>query len=774
MGHSTGSRQIAPIARLCALAPIALLLVASADGTAAETGTKAKASKAGAYVVAQAGATKSPAAPAKARPAASRVVATPSPGDAAEEAAHIKRYDAAIAPVRDRTPSAADIDNLKAAIARAAARDDAGSRGARDNISDKPVRKLAEWYRLRAGLGTVTDYRGFLSANPQWPSRSLLKRRMEEILFREGGRSTDIKAIFKEDAPESAAGHAALASAYLAEGHAEAARRHAAIAWRQYDLPAPLEPVFLERFGKLLTAADHKWRLDRLLIDEPRWSAERSERAAVARRVLPLLSAAERKKAEARLAVFLRSKNATALLVGVANTKDKDWGLEYHRIQNLRRHLKVQEAAKRLIAVPVDKDLIVAPDEWWAERRAVAYGLLRSGKFRLAYDVVKEAGALSANPQKDQAFLAGWLALQYLENPKLAEKHFATMRKAADGPLSSAKGAYWLARSIEGQGRRSEAMEHYKDAARFTDTFHGQLALVRLRSGKAQMSVTMPAAPTQAEIEAFRGNELAHAVVAAHRAGLDGLITRTLLTRLSLNQKSEAAVAMVAHLARSIDDTQMSVRIGKSGVARGFNLIVYSYPVHAFPTFTPLRKPPEMALLLGVARQESEFNTAIKSGAGARGILQVMPITARHVCRDYKIKCDIGRLMTDEAYNAMLGSAYIADRMEEFQGSYVLGIAGYNAGPGRACQWVRQFGNPRDTRVDVIDWIHRIPFEETRDYVQKVLSNVQVYRARLADGPVRIALDDDLTRARQSAAKAPSSRGALQSVCVRRSGRGAD
>jgi soluble lytic murein transglycosylase len=193
-------------------------------------------------------------------------------------------------------------------------------------------------------------------------------------------------------------------------------------------------------------------------------------------------------------------------------------------------------------------------------------------------------------------------------------------------------------------------------------------------------------------------------------------------------------------------DTQSAVRIGKTGIGRGMNLLYYAYPVHRLPAYTPLRRPAETAFILGIARQESEFNTATMSGAGARGILQVMPMTARHICRDYKLKCDIPRLMRDAAYNTMLGSAYIADRMEEFSGSYVLALASYNAGPGRAREWIKEFGDPRQSGVDPIDWIHRIPLEETREYVQKVLSNIQVYRARLGDEANAVRLTADLRR----------------------------
>jgi soluble lytic murein transglycosylase len=207
---------------------------------------------------------------------------------------------------------------------------------------------------------------------------------------------------------------------------------------------------------------------------------------------------------------------------------------------------------------------------------------------------------------------------------------------------------------------------------------------------------------------------------------------------------------MVAYLAEELGDPQMSLRIAKIAVARGQNLLVYAYPLKPFPGYLPLRAPPELPFLLGIARQETEFDSQIVSGAGAKGLLQVMPMTARHVCRDYKIKCQINKLLSDPKYNAMISSAYIGDRLDEVGGSYALGLAAYNAGPGRARQWVQEFGDPRDANVDPVDWIERIPIAETRDYVTKVLSNIQIYRARLGlKNPLR--LKDDLKRGRGAA-----------------------
>jgi soluble lytic murein transglycosylase len=280
---------------------------------------------------------------------------------------------------------------------------------------------------------------------------------------------------------------------------------------------------------------------------------------------------------------------------------------------------------------------------------------------------------------------------------------------------------------------------------------------LKLDPKASAFKVDAPVAPTRAEIARFNGLDVVQAAIIAHKAGLDRSLVRAFLIQTRVHMATEAEVAMLAHLAEELGDTQMSVRIGKYGVAQGFNVIYYAYPVHRLPAYTPLRRPPETALILAVARQESEFNMATLSGAGARGILQVMPVTAKHVCRDYKLKCDIPRLMKDAAYNTMLGSAYIGDRMEEFRGSYVLAIAGYNAGPGRAREWIEEFGDPRDPKVDPIDWIHRIPFQETREYVQKVLSNLQIYRARLGEEETAVRINADLRRV----ASSPDARGAI-------------
>ena len=695
-------------------------------------------------------------------PAAPRPVAEPAPDPQplsvaqplAEETEHVARYDVAIAPARDYPLASADAAGLREAIAAAAGGKLGDAKALRDKISDPAARKLVDWFLYRGGYGTASEIRAFLDGSPAWPDRGLLTQRAEEALFNSAAGAGEIKAFFANAQPQTAVGLATLVSAHLADKDEAKAKALAQKAWIDLNVPASLEPAFLKRVGPLLTEADHKRRLDRLLFHDSRWTGERNERAAVIRRVIALLSADEKKMAEARLAVFLRAKNSNQLLSKLPARSHADWGLAVQRAQALRRQKKDSEAWKILLAEPGDS-VLVRPDGWWEERRANAYAALKAGNKKTAYELVRNPGALSVNATKDAAFLAGWLALRHLGDAKLALGHFQTLAEVADGPLSIARGQYWLGRVYEALRDPAKAQEHYKAASAHFDTFHGQLARLKVDAGAHALTITPPAAPTPEEVARFNGSDAVMAAVIARKAGLDISLARAFLNHLRNHFKSEAEVAMVAHLAEALGDTQTAVRIGKSAIARGLNLVYYAYPIHSLPAYTPLRKPPEPAFILGIARQESEFNTVTLSGAGARGILQVMPVTAKHVCHDYKLKCDIPRLMKDPAYNTMLGSAYISDRMDEFTGSYVLTLAGYNAGPGRAREWIKEFGDPRDGKVDPIDWIHRIPFEETREYVQKVLSNIQVYRARLGEQETALRLNADLKRISAAPAASP-------------------
>jgi soluble lytic murein transglycosylase len=668
------------------------------------------------------------------------------------EAGYFAAMDKLIAPIRDSKLSPDEVQHLKNALSAVDKHDLAEANEHAAKIGEPVVRTLVRWYALRNGVGGPADYARFLTESPGWPDAALLKRRSEQQLLSAGGPAKNILSSFAANPPLSGAGSIALASAHLALGDEARAKAMAVKAWRENDIPAASEAGFLTRFERFLTAADHRRRLDVILIDEGRFQAQRTPRVAAARRLLAKFEGVERKKAEARIAVYSRARTAAKLVANLpASTKDlssaasSDWGLLFQRIQLARGQGKEEEVARLLRLAPSDADALVDPDAWWLHRRWVIYEFLGASRFKEAYDIARAPGPLTVNPIKDATFLAGWIALRYLKNTKAAVPHLEASRENADGPLSAARGNYWLARAYEALGRTDDATRFYKEAAERIDTFHGALARQKLDPGPQDASMPLPAMPSASEADSFNAHPMVRAAILAHHADVGRGISRIIVAHLRSTLKSEAEVAMLAHLANAIGDYQMAVRVGKTGVARGMNLYTYSYPVHPFPEYKPLRRSPERALLLAIVRQESEFNAEIVSHAGARGLMQVMPITARHICRDHKIKCDIPRLISDTSYNAMIGSAYIGDRKEEFDGSYVLTLAGYNAGPSRARQWMRRFGDPRAKDVDPIDWIEMIPFEETREYVKKVLSNVQMYRARLGE-PTPVRLVSDLKR----------------------------
>jgi soluble lytic murein transglycosylase len=368
-----------------------------------------------------------------------------------EEAEHTARYDAAIAAARDHQLSQDDAERIRDAVSAIAGGGLTKGKALRDRITDSAGRKLIDWYLFRGGYGTAAEIRAFMAANPTWPDRALLAKRAEEALFYSSASPGDVKAFFADTAPTTGVGLAALAAALAAEKDEAAARTAAAKAWVEFDIPAAHEADVLERIGGLITEAEHKRRLDRLLLSDSRWASERKERAATIRRAIARLSAPEKKKAEARLAVFLRAKNAHKLLSKLApEALAREWGLAVHNAQVLRRQNKDEAAWKILLAEP-EPTLLIKPDGWWEERRANAYAALRAGKAATAYALVRTPGRLHINSHNDACFLAGWLALRHLNDPKKALPHFQALAESADGPLSRSRAHYWLG----APGRRS-------------------------------------------------------------------------------------------------------------------------------------------------------------------------------------------------------------------------------------------------------------------------------------------------------------------------------
>ena len=393
---------------------------------------------------------------------------SPAPTLSPEEQQHIARFDAAIAKARDYPLSADNAARIRDAVNAITETELPKGKTLRDGVADPAGRKLVDWFLYRGGYGTAGEIRAFMVANPTWPDRERLTQRAEEALFKSTASPREVKAFFADTPPTTGVGLATLAAALAADNDQATAKALAAKAWVEFEIPAVQEAAFVKKVGPLLTEADHKRRLDRLLLSPGRWASERSERAAAVRRVIALLPESEKKKAEARLAVYLKAKNSNQLLNKLPPLALKtEWGLAIQKAQALRRQNKNEEAWKILLSEP-EATLQVKPDGWWHERRAGAYSALKANKAKTAYDLVRNPGQLSINAHNNALFMAGWIALRHLSDAKAAQGHFEAYTKSADGPLGKARANYWLGRTHEVLGDQAKARESYQAAATFS------------------------------------------------------------------------------------------------------------------------------------------------------------------------------------------------------------------------------------------------------------------------------------------------------------------
>ncbi len=470
-------------------------------------------------------------------------------------------------------------------------------------------------------------------------------------------------------------------------------------------------------------------RLDRILYDEQTVAAERllrrvsDDRVAVAR---------------ARIALITSTGNLDALVRAVPAALQDNAGLLYDRIK-WRLNRGDDEGA--LALVPQFSVVSPRPDLWWRERSTLAREALTRGRITEAYSIAKNHGATDAVSVSEAEWLAGWIALRFLKDGETALPHFQKVYDSVQMPSSLARGAYWTGRATEALGRPDLAREWYVRAAIYTTTYYGQLALARLTGdGVPQLPADPVASPE--ERAAFESRELTQAL----RALLDvDVKAYQRVFALALAGSSGSAVdrQLASELVNRRARTDLGVVLARDAARDKIMLVQYGYPVPAYNYPTT----PEKALVLAVARQESNFDPGATSSAGARGLMQLMPATARALSRNAKQTYSRNKLTADPVFNLRLGASYLASLVSTFDGNYVLAAAAYNAGPGRARQWTRQFGNPQETGVDAIDWIEQIPFTETRGYVQRVMENLMVYRAVLAGTPrVAQSLESELAR----------------------------
>lgn len=585
-------------------------------------------------------------------------------------------------------------------------------------------RDVIEWQRLRSGEGRLGDYEEFLARRPDWPGLPLLREKGEEAV----ARSTDPARViswFEPGPPETGTGALAYVRALLAAGRAADAETEAMRAWSALPFSPDQEK---EMIGLAPEAVGfvHELRLDTLL-----WEGRTRE----AERMLPRVSEDLQVLARARIALQGESKGVTGLIEAVPEKRASDPGLAYDRfIWRMKKDL-YDEAAELILERSKSAESLGRP-EAWAERRAIlARYLMRNGRANEAYRIaanhhVPVDGGASA--YADLEFLSGFIALRKLGDAKTAETHFQHLLAGVSTPISLARAHYWIGRAQEAAGQDGTAS--YKAAAAHQTAFYGLLAAERLGLSLDPGLLSKPAAPDWRSASFAQSSVLAAAELLL-KAG-DLTLGKRFLLHLG-EGLDETGLAQLADMTLAWNEPHLAVLVAKQAAERGLILPHAYYPV---PEFVPDGLKVSRALALSIARRESEFDPAARSSADARGLMQVLPGTAKLMASKLGKPFDASKLTSDPAYNVTMGSAYLAEMAEEFGPSIALIASGYNAGPGRPRRWIGEFGDPRRADVDVVDWVETIPFAETRTYVMRVAEGVVIYRAKLkgAVGPVRI------------------------------------
>lgn len=618
------------------------------------------------------------------------------------------------------------VDGLKEALDALSAKDIVRARAVHDSLPERSLdRHVIGWAIALSGNDAVSSAEIAEATRelPGWPGLDTLRRNGERAMFREQpAPSTVIKALGATP-PLTAAGTILLARAYIARGEQDKALAVLSPFWRTQTLEPKDEAAIITEFGTFIPTADHRVRMEKMLY---------LDRTAAAGKVAALAGATPLWKAWS--AVNRGDGNADKLLQAVP-TAQRSAGYLFAQIRHLRRAERFPEAAAVMFQAPRDRASLIDPDAWWTQRRVLSRELIDVGAVKSAYRIAAEHSAESAVNTVDAEFHAGWYALRKLGDARAASAHFARIADIASSPISLSRANYWLGRAAEAGGPGS-AGSYFEKAAAYGTCFYGQLAAQRL--GRNTIAISYPQ-PSQTDRQNFAQREAVHAIQRLEDAGYASraeLLYRDLAEQLT----SPGELALLALMAEKRDNHFLGLRVAKIAAARGLDIGALSHPIGVIPPTANISSAGK-ALAYAVARQESEFNVGAVSGAGARGLLQLMPGTAKDVAKRNGLPFSQSRLTTDAGYNATLGAAFLGEQLGRFKGSYVLTFAGYNAGPRRAEQWVDRYGDPRGKELDaVVDWIERIPFSETRSYVQRVMENYQVYKMRLS-GRFDIAAD---------------------------------
>jgi soluble lytic murein transglycosylase len=627
--------------------------------------------------------------------------------------------------------SPADFANFRAAVEAARRGDVNGARAAIGMIGDAAAKKTATWVLVDTNgdslsFWEVDQARRTLIA---WPRPARRQASAEKLIESSGKTPREIIAWFQGDEPTTARGALALAAAYRGAGQPDKAAQLIKRWWRTRSFDADSQRLMLARFSDVLTPDDHAARADILLY---------GTQGPAARDIIAMLPPDQQQAAFARLALRNGSSNANELAAALPASLAQSPGVAFERAAYLRKRGLTELAAAQLPNFPKTIYTPEQADRVWEERRQIVLAELKAGDSKGAYAAAADCGIAFGADAAEAEFYAGWIALTRLKDPERAGRHFAVIDRIGSSPITRARALYWQGRAAEARGDRKTADGFYSAAAAHVTTFYGQLAAEKI--GRRLVLPDEPQ-PTAAERARFEASDVVQGARLLHDEGQREIFRSFVFSLADVTNRPTDA-AMLIDLIRGYGDQDASMKVARAVGQRGVIL-----PQRAYPYRTPpqVAGAPEPALVLAITRQESGFDPSVRSGVGARGMMQLMPTTAAIVARRMGMDFSPARL-DDPDYNMRLGSSFLGQLVNQFSGSYIMAVAGYNAGPNRPMQWTSYCGDPRGSSTDPIDYIECIPFSETRNYVMRVLEGVQVYRAKLNGGAAPLTLTADLAR----------------------------
>ena len=594
---------------------------------------------------------------------------------------------------------------------------------------DKSIYNFIQWRHLltKGNQASFYDYKVFIDQNSQYPRIGRLKYLAEHKLSTAKISPKKIINWFGADEPLSGYGKMILGESFVLTGDKTRGTKLIKDGWITADLSKSELRFYRKKFKKYLNANDYIKRADYLAWNSKQWDLKR---------LLRYLPKDYELLYTARHILMTRGYGVDQAIKNVPTKLKNDSGLNYDRLKWRRKRGRVDSSLEILLKIKNNKEYLVKPEKWWKEREIISRSLIYKKNYEIAYKVSSNHGMTEGSDFAAAEWLSGWIALSFLKDPLIAKDHFQNFYNNVNYPISTSRGAYWLGRTYEKMSNKEKSQKWYNEASKYLTTYYGQLAFLKLNpNGKFELEKDMGVDDKYRKI--FFNKELVKISYLLHELDNDKY-TKFILRHLANDNIPNGSEILAAELATNIERYDFAIQISKiSSYQKRFHN-KFNYPIISTPKTINGRKIPESAFILSIIRQESEFDLSANSHAGAKGLMQLMPYTAKLVSKQAKLPYSKSRLTTDPEYNINLGSHYIAGLILQYDGAYPFAVAAYNAGPNRVKYWKKLNKNPQKKQINYVDWVELIKFRETRNYVQRVLENYNVYRYILEKKPIRM------------------------------------